>query len=94
LDVLVAVLLAHFNDHDFQKLLEIYFGLVELDILFAVAEIPNEVADFLVAGVEAKGSEDNLEVFGLDDARARDIEEVESFFDLVFLGLSEDLLVV
>ena len=53
LDVLLAVLLTHFDDHDFEELLEVDFGFIVFGILLAVAQVSNKVADFLVAGIEA-----------------------------------------
>lgn len=94
LDVLVAVLLAHLYDHDFQKLLEVDFGLIKLSVFFACTEVTDEIADLFVTGIESECSEDNFKVFGLDGAWAWDVEEVKCFFDFIFLWSCEHLLVV
>jgi hypothetical protein len=66
LDVFVAVLLAHFDNHDFQKLLKIYLRIVKLGIFFALVQVSNQVDDLLIAGIKAKSTQYDFQIFSLN----------------------------
>jgi hypothetical protein len=94
LNILVAVFLAHFYDHYFQKLLKIYLCLVEFSVLLTISKVSNQITYLLIARIEPQRPQHYLQILGLNGARAGNIKEVKSLLDLIFLGSSEHLLVV
>ena len=77
------VRLAHFLDHDGQELVEVNRATVVL------VNRRDQVRDVIPRWLEAKRSQGDFELLGLDGAASARIEQVKRVFDLLLLRLGE-----
>ena len=81
------VSLAHLLHHDGQELVEINRTTLIL------IELLNKLLNVLFGWLEAKGSQGNFELLGLDGSGPAGVKEIESVLDLLLLRLRQLLLV-
>ena len=80
---LSRVFLTHFSYHYIEELVEIYSALTGL------VKITNQVFDLIFGWFESQSSEGHFKLLGLYGSRTTSVEQIEGFFNFLFLRIAQ-----